>query len=145
MKLIGAKELERTFKTLGERVQRKVTRQAVNAGCNPILKAERALAPEESGLLKQSLGKKVKTYVGSGTVVGVIGPRMDVSGEYKGELRRPANYAHLVEGGHINANGNFVPPHPFARPAFDQSQGEALSVMKEKLGKGVEKEAAKQE
>ena len=143
--LLGDKELERTLKTLGERVQRKVTRQAVNAACTPIVKAARNNAPEESGLLKESLAKKIKTYPASMTVVGIIGPDTETKGEYKGEKRWPAKYAHLVENGHINPDGKFVPPHPFMRPAYESTQAMALDAMKDKLGKGIEREAAKQE
>jgi hypothetical protein len=46
-----------------------------------------------------------------------------------------------VEGGHIDANGNHVPAQPFLRPAFDETQGQALDVMKDKLAAGVVKEA----
>lgn len=143
--LLGDKELERTLKTLGERTQRKVSRQAVNAACTPMLKAARANAPEESGLLKESLDKKIKTYPESMTVVGIIGPDTETKGDFNGEPRVPWRYAHLVENGHINPQGEFVPPHPFLRPAYDSTQGQALDVMKDKLAKGIEREAAKQD
>src|SRR5438105_3704771 len=99
--LLGAKELEKALKSLGERTQRKVVRAAVNVAMTPVLKAARANAPEESGLLKESLAKKVKTYVESMTVVGIVGPDTQTQGEFNGEKRKPANYAHLVEQGHI--------------------------------------------
>lgn len=142
--LTGAKELEKALKTLGERTQRKVTRQAVNAACTPILKAARANVEVESGLLKESLAKKIVTYPEAMTVVGIIGPDTQTKGEFDGEPRVPWRYAHLVENGHINPQGEFVPPHPFMRPAYDSSEAQALDVMKEKLGKGIEREAAKQ-
>lgn len=145
IQLIGDKELEKLFRSLGERVQRKVTRQAVNAAATPVVKAARQNAPERSGLLKKSVGRKIKTYTASGTVVGLIGPRTDVSGEYEGKKVVPWRYAHLVEGGHIDEHGNFIPPHPFLRPAWESSEGQALDVMKDKLGSGIEREAAKQQ
>lgn len=143
MTLLGAKELERTFRTLGERVQRKVTRQAVNAAATPVVRAAKAKAPEESGTLKRSLGKKVRTYKQTGTVAAIIGPRTDVEGEHNGQVRKPKFYAHLVEGGHIDESGNHVPAEPFLRPAFDETQGQALGVMQDKLAAGVVKEAKK--
>jgi HK97 gp10 family phage protein len=142
--LTGAKELEKALKTLGERTQRKVTRQAVNAACTPILKAARANAPEESGLLKEAMAKKIVTYPEQMTIVGIIGPDTQTKGEFNGEPRWPAKYAHLVENGHINPQGEYVPPHPFLRPAYDSTEAQALGVMKEKMGKGIEREAAKQ-
>jgi HK97 gp10 family phage protein len=143
--LTGAKELERALKTLGERTQRKVVRQAVNAAATPMLKAARAGVEVESGLLKESLTKKVKTYTESGTIVAIIGPDTQTKGEFNGEPRWPAKYAHLVENGHLTPDGTFVPPHPFLRPAYDSTEGQALDVMKTKLGKGIEREAAKQQ
>lgn len=145
MKLIGDKELERTFKQLGDRVQRRVTRGAVNAATTPIVKAakQKASASKESGLLKKSLGKKVRTYVEKKTVVGIVGPRKDIVGEYKGKKRWPAKYGHLVERGHIAADGSHVPPRPFLRPAYDETQGEAVAVMSDKMAAGVIKEASR--
>lgn len=142
-KLIGDKQLLQTFRTLGERVQRKVVRQAVNAAATPVVKSARSKAPRRSGLLRKSLGKKVKTYTDTGTIVGLIGPRTDVTGEYQGEKVVPWRYAHLAESGHIDSRGEFVPGQPFLRPAFEETQGQALDVMKDKIGSGVEREATK--
>lgn len=143
MTLLGSRELERVFKTLGDRVQRKVTRQAVNVAATPVVRAARSKAPQQSGLLKKSLGKKIKTYKRAGTVVGLVGPRTDVQGEYQGEKRVPWRYAHLVEDGHVDAKGNPIPAQPFLRPAFDETQGQALDTMSTKLGEGVTREAMK--
>lgn len=143
-RLTGAKELERALKTLGERTQRKVTRQAVNAALTPVLKSARANTPEESGLLKEALAKKVRTYTDTMTIVGLVGPDTKTKGEFNGEIRVPWRYAHLAENGHIDAAGNFVPGHPFMRPAWDENQSTMLDTMKDKLGKGIEREAAKQ-
>src|SRR4051794_21478943 len=145
MQLLGDKQLAKALTTLGERVQRKVVRQSVNAASTPIVKAARSKAAKQSGLLKKSMGKKVRTYPERMTVVGIIGPRLDVVGDYKGKKRWPAKYAHLVEGGHIDQHGDFVPPHPFLRPAYEETQGQVLGVMKDKLAAGVIKEASKQQ
>ena len=143
MQLLGDKELTKTLKTLGERVQRKLLRQAVNAASTPVVKAARSKAPKQSGLLKKSLGKKIKTYPAKMTVVGIIGPRTEISGEYDGKKRVPWRYAHLVEGGHIDEQGNVIGLKPFLRPAYDETQGQALQVLKNKLADGVVKEAKK--
>jgi HK97 gp10 family phage protein len=142
--LQGATELIKALQTLGERTQRKVMRQAVNAACNPTLKAARANVHDESGLLKKSLAKKIKTYPDRQTVVGIIGPDTQTAGEYKGKPRVPWRYAHLVHDGHIDEKGNFVPGNPFLRRAYESTEGATVDVMADKLGKGIEKEAAKQ-
>ena len=142
--LQGAKELTKALQTLGERVQRKVLRQAVNAACNPTLKAARANVKEESGLLKKSLAKKIKTYPDKQTVVGIIGPDTQTKGEYKGKPRVPWRYAHLVNDGHIDQKGNFIPGDQFLRRAYESTESQTVDVMSDKLGKSIEKEAAKQ-
>jgi HK97 gp10 family phage protein len=143
MELFGDKALARTFKGLGQRVQRRVLRQAVNAAGTPVAKAAKSKAAKESGLLKKSLGKKLKTYPERMTVVGIIGPRTNVTGEHNGKKRWPAKYAHLVEKGFINRAGEFVPPQPFLEPAMAETEGQAKAVMKSKLAAGVVKEAAR--
>jgi HK97 gp10 family phage protein len=129
--------------TLGERVQRRVMRQAVSAAATPITKAARAKAPKESGLLRKSMGKKVKTYPKTMTVVGIVGPKTSIIGEHKGRKRWPAKYARLIERGHIARDGSFVPPQPFLGPAMAETQGTALDTMKGKVAEGVIREATK--
>lgn len=145
MTVIGQKELERTFRTLGDRVQRKVSRSAVTAASTPIVKAATQNAAEDTGTLKLAMkgGRKVKTYSKTGTTIAVIGPRRQVKSEHKGKVKRPANYAHLVEGGHIAEDGSHVPAQPFLRPAYDQNEDRAQGIMADKFAAGVVKEARK--
>jgi HK97 gp10 family phage protein len=143
VELFGSKELQRTFNTLGERVQRSVLRSAVSVASTPISRAAKANAPRESGLLKKSLGKKVVTNKEKQSVSAIIGPRRNVSGMHKGKLRKPSRYAHLVEKGFIDAAGRFHPPQAFLQPAYDQTQAQVLGVMRDKLATGVAKEAAR--
>lgn len=138
--LIGGKELEKKFRTLGDKVQRKVLRGAVNAGATPVVKATKSKVKVETGTLGLSIGKKVKAYKG-GAVVGVIGPRFQVVSMYKGRKRRPAFYAHLAEKGHIAADGTFVPGNHAIENAAAESEPQALGTISDKLAKGVMKEA----
>jgi HK97 gp10 family phage protein len=140
----GLEDLIKNLHTLPERTARKVVRSAVNTALTPSLRAAREHAPEESGTLKLSLAKKVKTYTDNNVIVGIIGPDKGVSSEFKGEKRVPWRYAHLVESGHIDEAGNFVPGKPFMRPAYDETESQMVSIMEDKVGKGIEKEAAKQ-
>lgn len=141
LQLFGDKALAKKFKQLGDRVQRRVLRGAVNVATTPIVKSAKAKASKQSGLLRKSLGKKVKTYVDKNTVVGIVGPKTSTVGEYKGKKRRPANYAHLVEKGRIDEAGNAVPAKPFLRPAYDETEPQVLGTMRGKLAEGVMKEA----
>jgi HK97 gp10 family phage protein len=143
MKLEGDKALERKLRTLGDRVQRRVLRSAVNASASPVVKAAKRKAKKQSGTLKKSLGKKVLTNKKHQSVTALVGPRKGVQGTFKGKVRKPSRYAHLVEKGFIDEHGNHHAPQPFLNPAMQETQGEALGIMKSKLAEGVAKEAAK--
>lgn len=141
--LIGDKALERKLKALPERVQRRVMRGAINAAATPVVKSAKSKAKKQSGLLKRSLGKKVFTNKKRQSVTAIVGPRKQVKGEYKGQVRKPSRYAHLVEKGYIDEQGNHVPPQPFLNPAMRETEGQALNVMQTKLAEGVVREATK--
>src|SRR4051812_3558974 len=133
--LLGGKELERMFRTLGGRVQRKVARQAMSAALTPISNAAIEHAAEDSGALKLALkgGKKVTASDDKGVTVGLVGARKDVRTTVDGKVRRPSRYAHLVENGHIDAAGNHVSGQPFLRPAYDEHKDESLGIMADKF------------
>jgi HK97 gp10 family phage protein len=131
--LIGEKHLQRILQQLTPALQRKLTRQSVSKALSPMVSAAKQKAPRESGLLKKSLGKKIKSYASRNRVVGIAGPRKETVGEYNGKLRRPVRYAHIVEMRH----------QPFMRPAFDATQSTMISIMKSELAEGVVREAAK--
>ena len=139
--LQGAKELDRKLRKLGDKVHRRVSRQAVNAAATPVVRAARSKAPSESGTLRKSLGKKVATFKKTATVAAIVGARKSVTGTHKGKSRKPSRYAHLVEKGHIDEQGNHVGAKPFLRPALDDTQGQAMDAMAKKLAEGVEREA----
>jgi len=143
VEVLGAKALERKLKALPDRVQRKVVRQSVSAAATPIVKAARSKVKRQSGLLRKARNKRIKTYKDQARVVAIIGPRRDVKGEFEGKPRVPWRYAHLVEGGHVTDDGKHIPAQPFLRPAFEETQGQALGIMKTKLGDGVTREAMK--
>lgn len=120
--------LDALIKVVGE-LEPKVIRPAVQRGVadatKAILWAARAnlLAngSRRTGLLYKSLGRRVRVYRNSRTVVGLVGPRVDTVGTFtrtgrlvsgkvfsgrtagkrtgKVKLSVPARYAHLVEFG----------------------------------------------
>lgn len=117
----GAKELERMLAGWKPSARRRIVRPGVRKAASIVSKAAKARAPVGSGLLKKSIGVKMRTYR-DGTVVGVVGPRHGfkraVSGsgrsrtivtkknvsEFHNSLVRvraqnPVKYAHLVHGG----------------------------------------------
>jgi HK97 gp10 family phage protein len=123
-------------------LQRKVLRAAVSKATTVVLKSAKGRVPVESGLLKKSLGRKIKTYARTGTVVGVIGPRLgfgrDVVINGHTEYRDPKFYAHLVENGTVTAAAQ-----PFLRPAWDENLDQIKELMKREIADGVTKELAR--
>ncbi len=127
---------KKSLRELEKKVARSGNRKAVNRSTNPMLKASRAKAPVRSGLLRKSLGKRVRTYVGSGTVVGLVGPRSKFEGTFDGKKVKPVNYAKFVEFGNSR-----MAARPFLRPAFDSSKSESQKVYEANIGRFIDIEA----
>jgi HK97 gp10 family phage protein len=112
-KLLGLDKLDRKLARLPASLRRKAATKAVRAGAKPILKAAKAAAAKETGLLQRALGVRVRSDGKS--VYIVIGPRAGQirrtgkagfrADKLRAKLsgsqarRRPTMYAHLVEGG----------------------------------------------
>lgn len=115
----GGQDLQRFLKELPRRALKTALRQAVNAGGTPVAKAVRRLAPKESGLLKRSIGKKVKAYP-DGNALAIIGSNRGTVGDYQGQRRVPGNYIHLVALG--------VKPHSVASGANSRKRVSASTM-----------------
>lgn len=96
-------------------------------------------------------GRRETTGAQIGVVVGPRkGYRRAVAKNKRGKLRKlkkgvggtkyrdPRYYAHLVEFGTSTAGAQ-----PFLRPAFDQTRGECLELIREEVRRGLEEEARK--
>lgn len=139
MKLEGARELQRLLERLPLKAQRRVFKKAHKAAGKVIVKAARALVPKRSGLLKKSLFAHPKRLRRDNSIMAVIiGPRRRFHGTFEGVKTTASKYAHLVERGSANQ-----PARPFLRPALAASGGEAIRVLGDAVGKGIEKEAMK--
>ena len=132
MVLTGDKKLSRKLERLPNRIMRKVVRQAVSAGLTPLNKEAKRQAPKDSGTLKKSIGKKIKTYKNDGVVWGGVGARSGFRVVIDGKPRDPRRYIHLVEA----LTG-------FMRRSFDLTRRQVLSIFGKKLGSGIEREAKK--
>lgn len=128
------RELMRDLDRLSDAVETRVSRKAVMAGSSPILREMKSEVPEDEGTLRKSLGRKSKVY-GRETAVAMTGPR--VRGKHQGY------HGHLIERGHIAADGSFVPGDPFMERAQKQSEAAARRAMLDKLDTEVQREAAK--
>lgn len=146
IKIIGMDKLQAKLRALPKKVQTAGTRKAITAGTKPILAAERADVPTDTGLLKKSLGKKVALKGGGG--YGVVGPRrgfgqpnakgkLKFKSRKKGEkkpagLKDPARYAHLAHR-----------KTPFVQSAYTKTKDEAVRIVGNVLGDFIEAEARK--
>jgi len=138
LSMSGDRQVEQMLKQLPDRVLRKVTRQAVNAGATPVLKAARSNVNVKRGVLRAALTKKVKTYTKSQTVLALVGPRA-----------KAAPHANLVEGGSVlrrqksGKSTGQMPASHFLSKSLDENKTSALQAISSKMAKGVKQEAAK--
>lgn len=130
-----------------ERLQKSAERKGMVKASAVIRKAAKARAPKDSGLLKLSIGQKVKRYKRSGSVVGVVGARVDFAGKKVVSIRgsskrlenaKPHKYAHLVEFGTVRSR-----PRAFMRPAWYVKKGEAFQALSRSLRDTLRKEGVK--
>lgn len=142
--------MERRFAALDEKVRRKALRRGVTKGCRMILDAARRRAPMAKGALRVSLGMKVSA--GRRGVSGRVGPRKGVFAFWarkraaplrlvlKGTgiwlRRRPSLYAHQLEEGHGGPHP--AAPHPFLRPAAEESRAGVEQVIKTEIQGAVQ-------
>lgn len=141
--LSGMRPLLDRLAAFGEKVRKKVTRAMVAAGGRAVAKQAKRRAAKETGLLRRSIGSKVKTY-GSGVVVAVVGPRLG----FRKQVTRPRNrphagaqiadpvkYAHLVELGTSKTVAK-----PFLAPAL--ADGSVRAAMEAAAVRGIDAAAA---
>jgi HK97 gp10 family phage protein len=153
--------VDRAFRELPTAIFNRVVGRAADAAMTPMLAAAKRKCPVETGVLKKSLGRKHVSYRGRGVQMVFIGPL--VGFKDPGTGRNPANYAHLVEygtgphvipatpGGHRIANQIVAgaihhpgaQPKPFMRPAFDENARRVVSLYRDELLQGIERETAK--
>ncbi len=140
--LHGFDELERKFRALPGKVQKKALRNAATLAVNPLLQAAKAAAPVSTrgylvksykgkllapGYASRSVRKKVKLYQGGRFAKAMIG------------VLPEAYYAlQFVERG-----TSYQERKPWLEPAYRRTQGEVLSRFQQFMRKRVE-ESAKQ-
>lgn len=111
---------------------RKVRRSAMMAASMPVLKNARNLVNFETGLLRKSLGRKVRLYRSGTTIVVIIGPRSGFKQEVQRRsgftMSNPTRYAHIVEK-----------RFRWLERAEEQSREQVMSNLKEKLRAGIER------
>lgn len=125
VKITGLKELDAKLKSLSEKLQRKIAKEAVTKASEPILHDARANAPVETGLLVSTLVTKARKRKG-----GFSARVQTAQGDFKGD----AFYASFIEYG---APGAGIKPEPFMRPAFDKNVQKAIQIVVDELTRGI--------
>ena len=122
-------QLGKNLDLLVEKTERQAVREAASKAATPMVKAIKNNIRSQSGLLKRSIKKKVRTYKRAHLVMVIIGPDRNVVGEWQGEKRWPVKYAHLVEVGPNQ--------RPFMRPAYDSKKNEIKRKYAHEIGKSI--------
>ncbi len=131
---VGSEELQAAFAELPRRLRQQGLRRAMMRAGRILARDAKALAPRETGLLRQSMGSRV--YVTrAGGYAAAVGPRVGfrrpvvkkmrgknrgkfrkatkrevaAGGFGKGDYRDPAKYGHLVEKGYRLVRGGKLP------------------------------------
>lgn len=174
----GDIDIRRALNGLADEIRHKALPRALQAGGQPIVRHARQKVPvdrtaDPAGTLKRSLGLELRKsrrggpYVAFGARRGFarwVTRPIIIDGEIKGGSQMkadPANYAHLVEGGHtvvvpkkgtsirkdsaLLASGrSFVEARPFLRPAMLSARLEVKARLIAELAKAQERFLAKQ-
>ncbi len=133
----------------------KIVRPTLAKAARVVVKDARKRVPKDTGALRRSLTSIIRTSK-SGNLYAVVGPETGIKKDRKtgaktktafgkwlekqGIENRPANYAHLVERGHVAAGwnkGRAVPPHPFLKPALTASMAEIRQIIRDGLREGL--------
>lgn len=143
-KVEGLAAVKAALDKAARKVKQKATRKAANAGSRIVLWAMKAAVRNVTGLLRKSLGRKVKAYRDTGVAVGIVGPRTK---QFKVLLRtarkgknagkpvyaNPTQYAHLVDRGTSRSRA-----FPFREPVQQATREQVKAAMAEAVRSVVE-------
>ena len=173
LKFSGLAGIRDVLKKLPDETQKKVLRPAIGKAAKPLLSAAKARVPVRTGALRASLTSLVRRGKKDGLYYAAVGPSSDYflggkrvrGNQSKAGADKPANYAHLVEFGHMSAAAtgvdvatakgtrrrrgkkgsdqaftprSFVLPQPFMRPAMMSSRDQVEKVLAAEIRKGLE-------
>jgi HK97 gp10 family phage protein len=167
VRLEGLQEAFAALEGLKRGLRNRILRLALNEATAPMLKAAKDRAVKGkwsgSGLLKKSIGRRTKTYRRSGSVIVIIGPRVEgfrkqhtykpehIFREFGGkggvsrtrrikkprpdQLRVMRNPVHYA---HFVERGTYKrAAKPFLRPAFTATKSQAEAIFKRRVGQEV--------
>ena len=154
-KMEGGAELVKALQELPVKIERNVMRGTMRAAAKPMAKRAKALAPVDTGALKQSVRVSTKARRGRVTATITAGNGKDV---YYAHMVEFGTAAHLIKpktkkslgfkgGEFAYANHPGITPRPFMRTAMDTEAGAsvqaAIAYAKKRLPKEVQKIASR--
>ena len=129
--LIGDEAVQRKFKALEGKLQKKFARKSMRKAAKVIQKEAKARVPTgKTGMLKKNIkvrsAKRSRSRIGINVVVG--------EGWYTGEQ---------FYGAFVELGTSKQPARPFMRPALEDKRDEARRVLVDELQDLIQKEAVK--
>lgn len=147
--ITGAKELAEAFKTLPDRVARKILSVGLRKAANAVKDDAKSTAPVKTGKIKKSIVVRAGKYKRGGPVR----MRVVVLGAYRG----PQSYSGPLELGHrVGSRGTglkrkqagtildgrqYVRPRPFMRNAAKRQRSRAVKIIEQQVQLGIFNEA----
>jgi HK97 gp10 family phage protein len=147
--LTGMAEISAALQGIPEAVKTRIMSTALRAAARPLVVSARAYAPRRTGALRRSISSVIRKYRQGQIAVAVVGPDKGYYNEGKRAKKgqrgkdRPANYAHLVEFGHVIKPSGRVLARPFMRPAVLVTSSKVGESMVQGVAKGIERERAR--
>lgn len=152
MTVQGLERFNRDMLEISGPIATKIARRAIREGGKVMQAAITQMAPQRPdvpsgtalpvGALRGDIELRVRQDQ-DGAVSAFIGP-----GKYTAHVARWVEYGHEQSGGEKRLiggklEGKFVPAHPFIRPAFELSQGEAMAATEAAVSVEIGKEVAR--
>jgi HK97 gp10 family phage protein len=149
--------LARKLNEFDRKASRKAIKKGVNEATKLVTADAKANVPRKTGLLKKSIGRRVRSYRGGTVISGIVGPRSGFATVLaSGKKVNPAKYAHLVEFGRkavrvkkaalladkfakqvFGVEVAAVAPRPFLRPAWDKNETRAVGELAKALNEAI--------
>lgn len=134
VRVVGLQEIETKLRTLKLDAEKRVLGKGVKAATTVLAEAIQARTPVDKGLLRASVGTNTRVDPSGEAASGIVGFGR------QGYIARFVEYGHRIVGHKPGKKdtGKRVPPHPFIRPAFDESAGKALQAFEDTVTQALD-------
>ena len=138
-KVLGADVTVKELKQLGYGPVLAAQRQAVRSAASVLNKAVKRLVPKEHGVLKRSIGVKVKQNRKRNETKAWVGARQGYDKVIDGKKQEPWRYDHLVNNGFIARDGTRVAGARYMERADAEAGVDAVRQMQSKNDRSLAK------